>query len=404
MKIRSVRCAVLGSSPIVRITTDEGIDGYGQIESDFFPDNLVALCHHVLLGQDPTDIERCMLRIRRFGGFKPWGRVISAIEVALHDVTGKFFGVPAHKLLGGKVRDRVRVYNGGVRPGPDGSREDYETRGTTPEDYRRRMAAMRAAPQGFTIIKESLGFHDFTFANEPRFLFNDLRHGPMHPNRGPLTERGLQHVIDCAAAMKEVLGDQVALALDMGPGWTISDAIRIMRAIEPLNVLWAEDVLTGNYIPWVHPADYAELTRATSTPTHTGEQIYLRENFRELLSSQAVRVIGPDMLDVGGMAELKRIAELADLYGVQVAPHGVAAGLIGLAGLIQVCAAMPDNFIAFEYPVPIEPWWYDVVVGLPDQIVVDGFVEVIERPGLGIDIDRDLASAHLRAQDAGFFD
>lgn len=396
MKITAIRCALLGDSPVIRVATDEGVDGYSQIESSKpYMATVVPMYEPFLLGEDPTDIERCMLKIRRFAAFKPWGSVVSALEVALHDLTGKAYGIPVHKLLGGKVRDRVRVYNGGVRPVLEGHE---------PEHYAAAMAQMKAAPEGFTIIKEGVGFHGFMSQNVAGFMLGDQRTGPRHPNRGPLTEKGLTHTVRCVEAMKEVLGDEIGLALDMGPGWTVTDAIRVMRAIEPLNVLWGEDLLTGDYVPWVHADQYREVTVATTTPTHTGEQIYLRQNFQELIERKAVRVVGPDPMDVGGLAELKRVAELADLHGVQVAPHGVLDGVLGLAALVQVCATLPDNFIAFEYPVAEHPWWYDIVTGLPTPIVQDGFVAVGDAPGLGVTFDEDATRAYLRPEDHGFFD
>ena len=395
MKIVDLKCAVIGDSPIIRLVTDEGVDGFSEIESSKpYMRPVVEMYRQFLVGEDPTDVERCMLKIRRFGGFKPWGSAVSAIEIALWDLAGKAAGLPIYKLLGGKVRDRVRVYNGGVRP---------ELRGHQPEDYAEAMATMKAAPQGFTLIKEGVGYHGFMAPNTPGFSYGELRTGPRHPNRGMLTERGLNHVLACVRAMKDVLGDEIGLALDMGPGWTVSDAIRILQALEPLNIVWAEDLLTGDYVPWVHADQYREVTRATSTPTHTGEQIYLRQNFKDLVSSQAVRVIGPDPGDVGGIAELKWVAEYADLHGIQIAPHGVLDGVFGLAALVQVCATLPDNYIAFEYPVAKPDWWYSIVTGLPDRIVVDGFIDVWDRPGLGIEFDHEAASAHLRPEDKDFF-
>ncbi|GAB3571153.1 mandelate racemase/muconate lactonizing enzyme family protein [Amycolatopsis endophytica] len=395
MQITNLKCAVLGDSPIVRVVTDEGVDGFGEIESAKpYLGPVVEMYRPFLLGEDPTDIERCMLKIRRFAGFKPWGSAVSAIEIALWDLLGKVSGLPVHKLLGGKVRDRVRVYNGGVRP---------ELRGHTPEDYAAAMREMKAAPEGFTIIKEGVGFHGFMAPNVPDFFYGDLRTGPRHPNRGTLTERGLNHVVDTVAAMKEVLGDEVGLALDMGPGWTVADAIRVGRALEPHQVMWMEDLLTGDYVPWVHADQFREVTRSTSTPTHTGEQIYLRHNFRELIETNAVRVIGPDPCDVGGLAELKWVAEYADLHGIGIAPHGVLDGVLGLAALVQVCATLPDNFIAFEYPVARPDWWYEIVHGLPDPIVRDGFVEVGDAPGLGVTIDPQAARPHLRPAEEDFF-
>ena len=397
MRITDLKCAVIGQNPIVRITTDAGISGYGSVES-FKP----YLKSHVLgfreplIGLDPTNVERVMLRIRQRGAFKPWGSGVSAIEMALWDIAGQAAGVPVYKLLGGKIRDKVRVYNGAVR---------FPMTGQAPAEYVEPMRRMVARPEGFTIIKQAIGFHS-AMKRETGFFYGEVHDNPWHgwTDRGLLTERGLKHVIACVEAMKEVTGDAIGLALDCGPGFTVPDAIRLARALEPLNVMWLEDLLTGDYSPFVNADVYQEVTRSTSTPIHTGEQIYLRHNFKSLIEGKAVNIIGPDPCDVGGIAELKWIAEYADLHGILMAPHGTGDGLLGLAALVQVCAALPQNFIAFEYPVGRPEWWYDIVVGLPDPIVVDGMIEVWDRPGMGVSFDVAKASAYLAEADRGFFD
>ena len=396
MRITDLKCAVLGQNPVVRLVTDEGLSGYGEVEaSKSYLKPHVLFYKPLLLGEDPTDVERVMLKIRRLGSFKPWGSAVSAIEMALWDLAGKAAGLPAYKLLGGKVRDRVRVYNGGVR---------YPMSGHTPADYAANMARMRAAPEGFTIIKQGVGFHSAMPEQVPDFSYGDIQGQRSGGRRGLLTERGLRHVVDCVTAMKEVLGDEVGLALDCGPGWTVTDAIRLGRALEPLHVLWLEDLLTGDYVPYVNADVYREVTSSTSTPIHTGEQIYLRQNFKDLIESKAVNVVGPDPADVGGLAELKWIAEYADLHGIMMAPHGVLDGVLGLAALVQVAATLPHNYIAFEYPVGRPEWWYEIVDGLPDPIVKDGFVEVWDGPGLGVTFNEAAARAHLREEDRDFFD
>ncbi|HEX4212075.1 MAG TPA: mandelate racemase/muconate lactonizing enzyme family protein [Candidatus Dormibacteraeota bacterium] len=396
MKITDLKCAVLGQNPVVRIATDEGISGYGEIESSkHYLKPVVMLYRDRIIGEDPTDVERVMLKIRRMGAFKPWGSAVSAIEMALWDLAGKAAGLPVHKLLGGKVRDQVRAYNGGVR---------FPVEGHEPADYAAAMERMKAAPEGFSIIKQGLGFHGNVSTRIPGFFLGEARDGSSHPNRGMVTERGLAHVVACVEAMRGVLGDEVGLALDLGPGWMLPDAIRLARALEPFRPAWLEDVLTGDYVPFVDAASYRELTRSTTCPIHTGEQIYLRQNFVELIETQAVRIIGPDPADVGGIAELKWIAEYADLHGILVAPHGIFDGLLGLAAHIQLAAALPDNYIAFEYPVGRPDWWYDIVEGLPERIVVDSMIDVLERPGMGVDLVPEAAREHLTEEDAGFFD
>jgi L-alanine-DL-glutamate epimerase-like enolase superfamily enzyme len=276
--------------------------------------------------------------------------------------------------------------------------------GASPEDYAENMARMKASPEGFSIIKQGIAFHSHMVREVPDFMYSDQQAGYFHANRAPLTERGLKHIIACIEAMKGVLGDEVGLALDCGPGWMVPDAVRLARAVEPLNVMWLEDMITGDYTPYVLADLYREVTSKTSTPIHTGEQIYLRQNFVELIERQAVNVVGPDPCDVGGLAELKWVAEYADLHGILMAPHGTGDGLLGLAALVQVCATLPPNYIAFEYPTGQPEWWYDIVEGLPDPIVQDSFIEVWDRPGMGVDLIPEAAKEHLSEEDAGFFD
>ncbi len=396
MHITDLKCAIIGQHPVVRIVTDEGIVGWGQAEwpKPYLKPH-VLFYKPFIVGEDPTNVERVMLKIRRLGSFKPWGAAVSAIEMALWDIAGKAAGLPVYKLLGGKVRDRVRVYNGAVR---------FPMTGYTPDDFAANIARMKASPEKFSIIKQAIGFHGPMLLRLPDFTYSEVHEGQYYPNRGPLTERGLKHIVACVEAMKAVLGDEVGLALDCGPGWTVPDAIRLARALEPLNVMWLEDLITGDYTPYVLAQLYGEVTRATSTPIHTGEQIYLRQNFMDLIEKQAVRIIGPDPADVGGLAELKWIAEYADLHGILIAPHGIADGLIGLAALVQVCATLPYNYIAFEYPTGRPEWWYDIVEGLPHPIVVDSHIEVWDRPGLGVELNPEKARPYLQPGDEDFFD
>ncbi len=396
MKITDLKCAIIGQNPVVRIVTDEGIDGYGEAEnSKPYLKPHVLFYKQYLLGEDPTDVARVMLKIRRMGSFKPWGSAVSAIEMALWDIAGKSAGLPVYKLLGGKVRDKVRCYNGGIR---------FPMSGSSPEDYAENMQKMKDSPEHFGFIKQGVAFHSRMISQVPGFFYGDLQGGPPHANRGPLTEKGLNHIIACVEAMKDVLGDEVGLALDCGPGFMVPDAIRLAKALEPLNIMWLEDTLTGDYTPYVMADVYRELTRSTTTPIHTGEQIYLRENFRELIETHAVDVVGPDPADIGGIAELKWVAEYADLHGILMAPHGVFDGIIGLAAHVQVAATLPPNFIGFEYPVARPDWWYDIMEGLPNPIVKDSLIDVWDTPGLGVTFIVDKAMAYLTEEDKDFFD
>src|ERR1700723_216804 len=151
IKITDLRCAIIGRSPTVRIVTDQGISGYGQAESyKPYLKPMVLFYKDYLLGEDPTDVQRVMLKIRRMGAFKPWGAAVSAIEIALWDIAGQVAGVPVYKPLGGKIRDRVRIYNGAVR---------FPMNGYMPADFAEVMQKMQDAKEGFTLIKQAVGFH-----------------------------------------------------------------------------------------------------------------------------------------------------------------------------------------------------------------------------------------------------
>ena len=398
MKITDLKCAIIGNNPVVRIVTDEGIDGIGCGESaKTYLKPHVLFYKDMIIGEDPRDVERVMNRVRRMGAFKPWGTAVSAIEVALWDIAGKAASQPIYRLLGGKVRDKVRVYNGSIR---------QHLASYSPEDMAANMKWMKEQPQNFSIIKQGIAFHGRMATRIDDYYYGERVTGQRHPNRGRMTEKGMKHTIECVIAMKEVLGDEVGLALDVGPGVMPNDALKLAKALEPLNLMWLEDMITGDYTPYVLADLYRDVTTQTSTPIHTGEQIFLRQNFVDLIEKRAVTVVGPDPLDVGGIAELKWIAEYADLHGIQMAPHGTGDGLIGLAALVQVCATLPQNYIAFELPSGDFDWWYDIVEGLPprDQIVKDSHIDVWDTPGLGITLNQEETKKYLREEDADFFD
>src|SRR4051812_46302696 len=209
MKIIDLKCAIIGKNPIVRIVTDEGISGFGEVEQ--YKPYLKPIILHLregLVGQDPTDVERCMMKIRQRGSFKPYGAAVSVIEHALWDIAGKAAGVPAYKLLGGKGRDKVRVYNGSVRRKREGNR---------PEDFAAHVKWMADQPQKFFMVKQGLSFHSDQKDSYPDFHYGPKGkkagyHGAM--DQGQISEHGFNYMLDCVIAMKEALGDKVSLALD----------------------------------------------------------------------------------------------------------------------------------------------------------------------------------------------
>tara|TARA_B100001013_G_scaffold342197_1_gene267792 strand:+ start:644 stop:1837 length:1194 start_codon:yes stop_codon:yes gene_type:complete len=396
MKITDLKVAIIGNLPVVRVTTDEGIDGIGAAETTKpYLKPMIEFYRDMIIGKDPKDVERVMLGIRRMGAFKPWGAAVSSIEFALWDIAGKAAGIPTHRLLGGKIRDKVQVYNGNVR---------FKRNGNEPEDYAASMQQMKDHPYNFSIIKEAVSFHGGMNRTVDNFYFGTSVTGQRHPNRGTITPKGFKYLMKCVEAMLDVLGDDVALALDCGPGMTVPDALKLAKELEGSNIIWLEDMVTGDYTPYVLADLYKQITPYTTTQIHTGEQIYLRQNFVELVERNAVNVLGPDPADVGGLAEMKFICEYADLHGILFAPHGRFDGLIGLAAHVQLAATLPDNYLAFELPQADFEWWNDIMEGHEDLEVKDSHIEVPDTPGLGVTFIPEKAKRYLRDEDADFFD
>jgi L-alanine-DL-glutamate epimerase-like enolase superfamily enzyme len=334
------------------------------------------------------------------GAFKPWGAAVSAIEIALWDIAGQAAGLPVYELLGGKIRDRVMAY---------GNSENNTTvfSPRSPQECAEIAGKMKEAKEGYKLVKMPVAFHNSAMMNAiPDAWFGEHwtgRNGP-YMDRGLLTTSGLEYILSCVEAIKKVLGDGIDLALDCGPGWTPKDAIRFARAVEPYHIAWLEDMITGDGEPYPNAQEFKEVKDSTTTPIHTGEEIYLRENFKDLIEMQAIDVVGPDPEDVGGIAELKWIAEYANLHGILVAPHGIFDGLFGVAAQVHLGAVCPQNYIGFEYALGQPDWWYEIVEGLPNPIVHNGYINVWDKPGLGINFNVPAAKAHLSDDDRTFFD
>ena len=401
VKITDVRCAIIGRNPVIRIVTDQGISGYGQAESGKATvKQNIPFYKPFLLGEDARDVGRIMLKIRRMGAMKPWGSAVSAIEIALWDVAGQAAGLPVYELLGGKIHDRVCAYGNSENNSPVFSPR-------SPQECAEMAARTKEAKEGFKLIKMPVGFHSSPMMNAiPNAWYGEHWTGHVFPymDRGVMTKRGLDYVVSCVEAIKKVLGDDVDLACDCGPGWVPKDAIRFARAVEPYHLMWLEDLITGDYTPYPNAQVFKEVTDSTETPIHTGEELYLRDNCRDLIETQAVDVLGPDPEDVGGIAELKWIGEYAELHGIQVAPHGIFDGLFGVAAQVHLGAALGQNYIGFEYAKGQPDWWYEIVDGLPNPIVKEGYIDVWDKPGLGITFNARAAKAHLQEEDRNFFD
>ena len=367
MKITDVRCTVVAVPRpgggahrnwiFIHVDTDEGLPGVGEATTEYHE---LAIKAHVeselkprLLGLDPTDIERVwQLGYREFW----WRRgvvhtsAMSGIDQALWDIAGKAAGLPVFKLLGGKVRERVRCY---IRSGP-------EFHGVALED-----AARRARELGFDAFK-----HGFGTVTRP---FDALRQAEV--------------AVAELRRLRAVLGDDTALMIDAAGMFDPQSAYRLLQGLEPLAPLFVEEPTNQDTV-----APTARLKRSfPGVRIAVGERMVSRWDFRPWFEQQAIDVCQADICHVGGISELMRIAHYAEVYGIVMAPHN-PYGPVALAAAAQVAATI-QNFLILEH-CPLQPWFERVQrVPLP---VTRGHIEVGElarRPGLGVELDDDALAA-----------
>jgi L-alanine-DL-glutamate epimerase-like enolase superfamily enzyme len=388
LKITDVKAAVVAGNfdwTLARIDTDAGISGYGETRQHIrdtmmtyvSSKDLILRLKTFLLGEDPTDIEPIMRKIRRFGGYSRQGGGVSAIETALWDILGKATGAPIYKLLGGKCRDKVRIYcdchSGTV---VYDSKRDYQLNDHdyTLEAYVENARAMKEL--GFTFLK-------FDLFPPIAGLVSGGSYGEY------ITSKGIDHLASIAAAIKECIGNDIELAFDCRLFPKVEDAIRFGEAVESLNLAFLEDLVEDSDVEGI-----LRITNALSTPTLLGENLYLMEGFKSLIEARAISIAAPDVSTVGGIGEMKKIADYTKLYGIQMAPH-CACSPIGMMATVHAAATM-SNLVAAEFHAVNISFWDDLVKGYDGKIVRDGYITVPERPGLGIDVDEEQIRAHLK--------
>jgi L-alanine-DL-glutamate epimerase-like enolase superfamily enzyme len=394
MKITDIKVVVVKGNfywPIIRIETDEGIIGYGE-GRDYSPRHHaipvkegILYLKRFLVGEDPTNVEPLFYKIRRYGSEGRFGGAVSGIEMALWDIAGKAIGVPVYKLIGGKFRNRVRIYcdcHAG-RPISD-AMTDYDYKGAeeyyTPEAYAE--AAKKIKAMDFTILKFDL---------HPEYAGEDAMIGNVP------TEKALKYEVSVVQALREAVGDDFPLALDAYQGGTVRGAIMFGKAVDQYRLMWIEDVLD-----WHDVEGFKQVTSKIRTPTLTGEDVYTTAQFRRLIQERAVDIVAPDMATHGGILENKKVAWLADLHGLSIAPH-FAGSPISMMANVHAAAAMPNNLIAVEFHAVGVPWWDSLVKGVSKPIIKNGYIDVPEKPGLGIELDEEEARKHL-AEGEHFFE
>lgn len=364
LKITDVKCGYLRGSLFVKIYTNQDIYGCGEAV-DAIPGTyyLVKNFGNRLRNQSPLNVNRIFESIRKSGIFQGaqagmYIAVLSAIETALWDLAGKALNVPVYQLLGGKFRDKIRVYCDTAL---------YQTRLPQPKDFA--DAATKAKNMGFNAMK-----FDLDQGNDPNKY--DSFNWTASPGE-------LSRMYDQIAAAREAVGPKTDILVDMHGRYDAPTGQAVAKRLEPLNLLWLEEP-----IPAENVEAYKLITESTSTPIAAGENHYLAYGFRRMLELGAVDIIMPDLQKTGGLGEGQRIANLANLYYVPFAPHMVAS-FLGAMASCHVCASVP-NFLILEWQsyFHTDPMFKEIVK-YDGEWVKDSFITVSEKPGIGVDINEE---------------
>ena len=366
MKVMMVKGAT-SDSPYVKIETDAGITGYGESYwGRGIKDVMVGYLKQMIIGEDPLDINRLYTKMVHYtGGAGAIAGVtitaVSGIEIALWDLVGKLLGLPVSKLLGGQYRNKVRAYS---TAGPVDLLDKA--------DCRRFAEKIKTHRYGFKIVK-----------------INILRdRDPMEPQSLQMSNREIANNARGFENLREALGEDIDIVVHCH--WELDwiDSLNLAKAIAPIKPLWFEDPM---------PPDYSEtwvkLTEQSPVPILTGENLYTRHGFKPFIIHQGCHIIQIDIPKAGGLLESKKIADLADTFYMPTCAH-IASGPLAFMASAHSCAAMP-NFKAHEHSVGnLEDEW-EKFVYLEGPIIKDGFIQIPDKPGIGLEVNWDHVRKHL---------
>ena len=397
LKITDMRYAVVmngnGRCPVIRIDTNQGIYGLGEVR-DGASWRYAMFLKSRILGMNPCSVELIFKRIKQFGFHGRQGGGVCAVEMALWDLAGKAYNVPAYQLLGGKYRDQVRLYAD-------------TSMGRNEEEFIAKVNK-RMDEEQFTFLKMDFGiellkgipgttvndnFWDIgrQWTNEP-MTYGATEH---QFTQVQITDKGLDILTERIATVREKIGYNIPLASDHYGHFDHNNAIRLGRAVEPYRLAWLEDL-----IPWRFTDHWKQISLAIETPTTTGEDIYLKEEFIKLVDNKAVDIVHPDLATSGGLLETKKIGDYAEEHGVAMAMHFAGTPVSFMANVH--CAAATQNFMALEHHSVDLDYWEDLVK-TEHTLIEKGFANVPDTPGLGIELNEDVVKEHLDPEHKDFF-
>ena len=388
LKITDMRYAVVqnvGRTAIIRIDTNQGIYGLGEVR-DGADERYALMLKSRILGQNPCNVEMIFRMIRQFGGPSRQAGGVCAVEMALWDLCGKAYNVPAWQLLGGRYRDKIRLY--------------ADTPEASSPGEQQKLIRYRLEQQGYTWLKMDLGIDLMESVpgtiTRPEGVSVGGGGCVQHMFTGiELTPKGVKTMGDYVAAVREQVGYDIPLSADHFGHIGVNSCIRLGKELEKYNLAWLEDM-----VPWQYTDLLKKISDAVDIPVLTGEDIYLKEGFMELCRAHAVDIIHPDLATSGGILETKKIGDGAQEYGVAMAMHFAGSPVSCMANVH--CAAATENFLVLENHSVDVPWWSDLVEGVEKPIVNKGYITVPDKPGLGVTLNEAVVKQHLL--EPGYFE
>ncbi|HLV86339.1 MAG TPA: mandelate racemase/muconate lactonizing enzyme family protein [Candidatus Sulfotelmatobacter sp.] len=393
LKITDLRVATIAKPgpspcPIIRLDTNQRVYGLGEVR-DGASATYALFLKSRLVGENPLQLDKIFRKIKQFGGPARQGGGVCAVEMALWDIAGKVYNAPVYAMVGGgKFRDRIRIYAD-------------TTESKDPKIYGQRMKE-RKEVMGLTWLKMDLGIEmvsdtpgTVTGPSELTSWEENMLEHPFIANE--VTDKGIAMLEQYVAAVRDAVGMEIPLSMDHLGHLGVKSIIRLGKAYEKYNLSWMEDV-----IPWTYTDLLKQISDQSPTPILTGEDIYLKEPFKVLCERHAVSKIHPDLATSGGILETHKIGDMAEEYGVPMAMHFAGTPISCMANVH--CAAATQNFLALENHSLDVPWWSSLVQeGVKSPIVNHGWIEVPDRPGLGVTLNEDVARQHL-APGTGYFE
>ncbi len=406
LKITDMRyclTAVMGGTAIIRIDTNQGIYGLGEVR-DASDVRYALMLKSRILDKNPCNVEQIFKSIKQFGGQARQGGGVCAVEMALWDICGKAYNVPCWQLLGGRYRDKIRMY--------------ADTPEAESPEEQKKLIKFRIEDQGYTWLKMDVSIGELKGKKDSlvngKFWENDkgslaqwgdqsnyMSYGnTLHPfTQIQLTDKGLEELQKIVENVRGMVGYEIPLSTDHYGHFDYNNGIRLGKALEKYRLAWLEDIVS-----WEYTDQWKAMTAALETPTLTGEDIYLLKNFKPLIDARAVDIIHPDLATSGGLLETKRIGDYAEEYGIAMAMHQAGTPVSFMANVH--CAAATQNFLALEHHSVDVPWWESLVKTTDGRkLITKGFANLpLTAPGLGVELNEEVLKQHLHPSDKTYFE